>query len=199
MLEGDCMETSGVIGQIILKRIVKLDVREWTGFMWLEIVCNRLWIALRLTHMLFRVAEDSDCVFPIWITQRDRFGFKHTMPYSDHAALQATSHCHGTARHNMCDLPRFGLFRRPRGVSRLVVRIFPATSGILRRTRHCPRTAGAQHGMCELARHGTVCVHELLNRRAVSVVSTDSTEWGSYKNRLLKKPVFRFQYFQKTG
>jgi hypothetical protein len=33
MLEGDCMETSGVIGQIILKRIVKLDVRESTGFM----------------------------------------------------------------------------------------------------------------------------------------------------------------------
>ena len=57
------------------------------------------------------------------------------------------------ARHGMCKLtsavsrrpighlPRFGFFRLPRGASLLAVRIFPATHGILRRTRYCWRTA----------------------------------------------------------
>jgi hypothetical protein len=53
------------------------------------------------------------------------------------------------------DLPRFGFFRLQCGVSRLTVRIFLATRGLPRRTRHCRRTAGAQYVMCELERHGT--------------------------------------------
>jgi hypothetical protein len=53
------------------------------------------------------------------------------------------------------DLPSFGFFRLPRGVSRLAIRIFPPTRGLLRRIRQCRRTAWPQHGMCELARHGT--------------------------------------------
>ena len=53
------------------------------------------------------------------------------------------------------DLPRFGFFRIPRGVSRLAVRGFPVTRGLSRRTRHCRRKAGTRHGMCELVRHGT--------------------------------------------
>ena len=40
----------------------------------------------------------------------------------------------------------FGFFRLPRGLSR--------------RTRNCRSTAGAQHGMCELARHGTAGVRQ---------------------------------------
>ena len=90
------------------------------------------------------------------------------LPCSEHAALQATSQGHGTARgggtrHGMCeitsavsrrpmgDLPRFGSVRRQRGFSRLAVRIFPPTRGLLRRTRHCRRTAVARHELCELA------------------------------------------------
>jgi hypothetical protein len=78
-----------------------------------------------------------------------------------------TRHSTAGTRHGMCeltsavswrpmgDLPRFGFFRLPRGVSWLVVWIFPATRGHSQRTRHCRRTAGAQRGMCELAkRHG---------------------------------------------
>ena len=74
------------------------------------------------------------------------------LPCSYHVILQLLKATAG-ARHGMCqitlavsrrplgDLSRFGLFRLPRGLSR--------------RTRHCRRTAGAQHVMCELARHGT--------------------------------------------
>jgi hypothetical protein len=61
---------------------------------------------------------------------------------------------HGTARHGMreltytvsrpslSDLPSFGFFRPPGGVSRSVVRIFPVTRGPSRRTRHCRSTVG---------------------------------------------------------
>jgi hypothetical protein len=84
---------------------------------------------------------------------------------SDHVALQATSQGHGIAqqwqawtRHYVAlsgrpvgDLPRFGFFGLIRGVSRLEFRIFPATRGLSRRTQHCRRTAGARHGVCELA------------------------------------------------
>ena len=59
------------------------------------------------------------------------------------------------SRQPVGDLPSFGFFRLPRGVSRLAVRIFPATSGFSRRTRHYWRTAGARHSMCELERHAT--------------------------------------------
>ena len=44
-------------------------------------------------------------------------------------------------------------------VLRLAVRIFPATRGLSRRTRHYRRTAGTQRGMRELARHGMACVN----------------------------------------
>jgi hypothetical protein len=75
-------------------------------------------------------------------------------------------HSTAGARHGMCeltsavsqrpvgDLPRFGFCRLPRGVSRLVVWFFPFTRGLSRSGRHYRGTAGAQHGMCELARHG---------------------------------------------
>jgi hypothetical protein len=42
-------------------------------------------------------------------------------------------------RRHVGDLPAFGFFRLPRGLSR--------------RTSHCPRLAGARHDMCELTRH----------------------------------------------
>ena len=91
-----------------------------------------------------------------------------TMPLCE-LLLKATA----WARHGMCeltsavsrrpvgDVTRFGFFRLPRGVSRLAFRIFPATRGHSRRTRHCRWTAGAQHVMCELARHGTARYCEL--------------------------------------
>ena len=71
------------------------------------------------------------------------------------------------ARHGMCeltsvfsrrrvgDLPRFGFFRLPCGVSRSTVGIFPATRGLSRMTRHFRMTAGAQHAMSKLARQDT--------------------------------------------
>jgi hypothetical protein len=46
-------------------------------------------------------------------------------------------------------------FQLPRGFSRLAFRIFPATRRLSRRTWHCRRTAGAQHGICELTGYGT--------------------------------------------
>ena len=57
----------------------------------------------------------------------------------------------------MGDLASFGFFRQPRGVSRLTVRIFPATRGVSRRrmtgARELARygVAGARLGVCELA------------------------------------------------
>jgi hypothetical protein len=75
--------------------------------------------------------------------------FKYTMPWSNHVALQATSLRQDTAWYVWINLPRFGFFRLQSGVSRLADRIFPATRGLSRRTRHCRRRQG--HGMWELA------------------------------------------------
>ena len=119
------------------------------------------------------VGKDLDLVFPIWITQCDRVWFTHTMPpYPCRAPtvllcellLKATAqHGRGTAWYvwiNMAvsvrpvgDPFRFGFFWLPRGVSRVAVRIFPGTCRLSRRTRHCWWTAGAQHGICDVARH----------------------------------------------
>jgi hypothetical protein len=84
------------------------------------------------------------------------------LPCCDHAALQANSQGHaqhGRARYGMCeitsavsrrpvsDLPNFGFFRLPRGLSRVAVRIFPATRGLSRRTR--PMLIPTYHaGLC---------------------------------------------------
>ena len=48
------------------------------------------------------------------------------------------------------DLPRFGFFRLPRGVSRLVVRIFHEGHGAVG-GRQGQGKGTARHGMCELA------------------------------------------------
>jgi hypothetical protein len=67
-------------------------------------------------------------------------------------------------RRHVGDLPAFGFFRLPRGVSRRLLSeayqsqmqfgYFRLPRGLSRRTRHCPRMAGARHGMCELTRQG---------------------------------------------
>ena len=54
-----------------------------------------------------------------------------------HGICQLTS---ALSRRPVSDLPRFEFFRLPRGVSRLTVRIFPATNGLSRRTRHGTNT-----------------------------------------------------------
>jgi hypothetical protein len=97
---------------------------------------------LKLIHthhafpMLFpcRTTKGLDCVFPLLIYTL-RPCLIHTfhaapVPCHDHAVLKATSQCHGTARHGMCelssavqrrhvgDLSAFGFFRLPRGVPR---------------------------------------------------------------------------------
>ena len=102
-----------------------------------------------------RVAKDLDCVFPIWITVRPCFIHTYLavpLPSSDHAALQATAQGHGTTRqgHGMVcvnkhrpsldgllgSLPMVGVFRLPRGLLRLAVRIFPDTRGLSQRNWH---------------------------------------------------------------
>ena len=101
-----------------------------------------------------RVTKDLDCVFPIWITQCDRVCFTHNaVPLCD---FSRPRHSTAGARHGIYeltlvvyrrpagDLPVFDFFQLPRGVSRFAVRIFPATRGLSRRTRHCRRKAVAQ-------------------------------------------------------
>ena len=107
-----------------------------------------------------RVSTDLDCVFPIWITQCDRVWFTNTMPCFYRFRL-CLSHLNNTVGpclirkyHAVLRPCRFASdFSRPRHSTEF--RIFPATRGHSRRTRHCRKTAGTQHGMCELARHGT--------------------------------------------
>jgi hypothetical protein len=98
------------------------------------------------------------------------------LPYHDHAVLKATSQDHGTAWHAngmgtawyvwiSIGRPETACGRSARvrllptttrsftkvvTRSRLAVRIFR----LLRRTRHCRRTAGSRHGTCELTRQG---------------------------------------------
>jgi hypothetical protein len=107
-----------------------------------------------------RAAKGLDCVFPIWFTQCVRVLFTHAMPHPCHATtmpiwkrlLKATTQrgmgaicawpgmCElssAVQRRHVGDLPVFGFFRLPRGLSR--------------RTRHSRKMAGARHGMCELA------------------------------------------------
>jgi hypothetical protein len=103
-------------------------------------------------------------------------------PWFHHAALQATSQGHGTTRHRhgmVCVkhyrpfLDRLCAICQVRFLS-TITRSFTIGSSdfsgytkISRRTRHCRRQAGAQHGKCKLARHGTagarhgmVCVNQ---------------------------------------
>ena len=79
------------------------------------------------------------------------------------------------------DLPRFGFFRLPRGVSRLAVRIFPDTRELSRRTRHYRRSVGAQYGMCELARHGTAG-----ERHGTCELAFAQHVWTSFKSTITK-------------
>ena len=86
-------------------------------------------------------------------------------------------HGRGTAWYvRINDLPWFGFFRLPRGVSRLRVWIFPATRGLSRRTRHCWRTVGAQPGMCELARHGTAGAQDSMCELAIRVTTRHAVQ-----------------------
>jgi hypothetical protein len=75
-----------------------------------------------------------------WIPRHSTAGARHDM-YGLTLAF---------SRRPAGDLPRFGFYWLPRGVSRLAVRIFPSTRGLSRRKRHCRSTAGARHDMCEL-------------------------------------------------
>ena len=84
------------------------------------------------------------------------------------------------SRQPVGDLPSFGFFRLPRGVSRLAVRIFPATSGYSPTTRHYWRTAWVRHGMCELQRHATAVARHGIRELAFMV--TDG--------RTLNQPCF---------
>jgi hypothetical protein len=119
-----------------------------------------------------RVAKNLDCVFQIWTAQCGRVWFTHTVPCRAPAVLRPCRfvrdfsrprHSTAGARHHMCeltsalsrwpmgDLPNFGFFQLPCGVSRLAVRILPAARGLTRRTRERHRTAGPQRGMCKVA------------------------------------------------
>jgi hypothetical protein len=85
----------------------------------------------------------------------------HTMPCSDHAALQATSQGHGTARqgHGM-DTALYRMWiniGRPSTACRLSAQFwfFRLLRGVSRKTRHCRSKTGTQHVLRELKRHGT--------------------------------------------
>ena len=91
-------------------------------------------------------------------------------PCFDHVALQATSQGHGTTRHRhgmVCVkhhrpfLDRLCAICQVRFLSTITRNFtigssdFSGYTNISRRTRHCRKQAGAQHGKCKLARHGT--------------------------------------------
>ena len=94
---------------------------------------------------------------------------RHSMAGARHCICELTS---VIARRPVGDLHRFVLFRLSRGVLRVAVRIFQATREISRRVQHCRSTEGAQHGMCELARHGMagarLCMCEIALKETIS-------------------------------
>ena len=109
------------------------------------------------------------CVFPIWITKCDGVWFTYTMPCTCRAPtmslckrlFKATpQHGKGTAfymwinngrfRRSVGNLPSSVSFRQPRGVFRLALRSFPATTRTFTKD-----TALSKDGMYESARHGT--------------------------------------------
>jgi hypothetical protein len=121
-------------------------------------------VMLKIYNVYFPFEQHSATVFDSHIPRCEPAVLR---PYRFASDLSRSWHGMGRARHGICELtsavsrrseghlPRFGFFRLPRGVLRLTVRIFPVISGLSRRTRHCRRTAGTQHGMHEVARRGT--------------------------------------------